>query len=239
MKRIEVGQKFNRWTVIERAASLREACGSKTPVWVCRCDCGKVKTIRAIHLRSGRSGSCGCLQKEIASATGLKHGDHKSPMYDVWTQMIQRCENPNNKAFKNYGARGIKVCAEWHEYAAFLRDMGPTYQPGLTIDRRDNDGNYEAGNCRWVTNKVNCRNQQRSVLVDWNGVQTSLNDLAELHSVKLLTAYSRYRIKGWTLRQSLGLDSAPVAIRQPISEETRRLMSAARAKHWASRKEAA
>lgn len=224
-KRIEAGDVFTRWTVIEKAVSIRGKTGGLTSIWLCKCDCGISKKVRAIHLRSGRSASCGCLHKEIASASSFKHGDHKSPMYVVWCAIVQRCKNPKNKSFKNYGARGITVCPEWHEYAAFLRDMGPTYQSGLTIDRKENDGGYEPGNCHWVTNKVNCRNQQRSIRVEWNGVLTALNDLAEAHGVRLLTAYSRFKLKGWTLRQSLGLDAPPKLVRKPITEETRQRMS--------------
>lgn len=231
--RIQAGDVFSRWTVLSKAVSRKTLGGTCRPYWSCQCECGSVVEVQAVHLRSGRSASCGCLQREVASATSFKHGDHKSPMYEVWTQLIQRCENPKNKAFKNYGARGISVFPEWHDYAAFLRDMGPAYQSGLTIDRENNDGNYEPGNCRWVTNKVNCRNQQRSIRVEWNGALVALNDLSEAHGVRLLTAYSRYRIKGWTLRQSLGLDAPPKHIRKPITEETRRLMSVARSNHWA------
>lgn len=237
--RIQVGQTFTRWTVVSKAETIKYRNSHSAQIWLCRCDCGTTKEVRATHLRSGRSGSCGCLHKEIASATSFKHGDHKSPMYEVWTQLIQRCENPNNKAYKNYGARGINVCAEWHEYEVFLRDMGPTYQSGLTIDRKDNDGNYAPDNCRWVTNKVNCRNQQRSILVDWNGTSTALNDLAELHGINLNTVYARYRLKGWTLRQSLGLDVPPKHIRKPITEETRLRQSEARKRHWELRRSAA
>ena len=237
--RIKVGAVFSRWTIVSKAETIRYPNGHSAQVWICRCACGVMKEVRATHIRSGKSGSCGCLHKEIASSVSLKHGDRKSAMYEVWTQMIQRCENPKNKAYKNYGARGIRVCTEWHDYPVFLRDMGPTYQHGLTIDRKDNDGNYEPSNCRWVTNKVNCRNQQRTIRVEWDGVPTALSDLAEQHGVRLLTAYSRYRLKGWSLRQSLGLDAPPKQHRKPIADETRKRMSDARKLWWLTRKAAA
>lgn len=238
-KRIEAGDVFTRWTVLARSVSRKTPCGSVRPYWSCRCECGSVTEVQATHLRSGRSASCGCLHKEIAAAYNLKHGDRKSPMYEVWTQLIQRCENPKNKSFKNYGARGITVHPEWHEYAAFLRDMGPTYQSGLTIDRKDNDLGYAPGNCQWVTNKVNCRNQQRSIRVEWKGVLTSLNDLADSHGVRLHTAYARYRLKGWTLHQSLGIEPPPKLIRKPYSKETRDRMSIAALKREAEKREVA
>ena len=119
--------------------------------------------------------------------------------------MLQRCENPGNKAFHNYGGRGVMVSKEWHSYEAFLADMGPSYAAGLQIERRNNDGHYSKSNCCWATGKINCRNQRKTVRVEWNGESVALADLAEQHGVKLHTAYSRYRLKGWSLRRSLGL----------------------------------
>lgn len=201
--RIFAGQKFTRWTVVSKSKSIRYVNGTSVPIWLCKCDCGSTKEVRAVHLRSGKSGSCGCLQKEIAAETSFKHGEHNAPMYVVWVALLQRCENPKNKSYKNYGARGITVCPEWHDYAIFHRDMAPAYQNGLTIDRKNNDQGYSPENCRWVSNKVNCRNRPKVLMVDWQGISLPLNDLAERYGIKQHTLYSRYRLKGWPLEKSL------------------------------------
>lgn len=232
------GQAFGRWTVIEVAATRTTNGGSRRAYWRCRCECGVTKEVMANHLASGRTNSCGCLKREAAAAQKYVHGGRDSPLYDVWVQMLQRCENPKNKSYPRYGGRGISVCARWHDFASFQADNAADYAPGLTIDREQNDGNYEPGNVRWVPNKVNCRNQARTIRVEWKGEMVALNDLAEVHGVKLLTAYSRYRTKGWTVRQALGIDSPPPVVRRPISEETRLRMSRARKAHWHMRRAA-
>lgn len=226
------GAKFGRWTVLGIASTRTTRTGQKQKYLVCRCECGTKKEVQYGHLRSGRTISCGCWKKESAALQKRVHGGRHTPIYEVWTQMLQRCENQNNKGFHRYGGRGITVCERWHDFANFQADNAAQYAPGLTIDREDNDGNYEPGNVRWVPNKVNSRNQQRTIRVDWGGALVPLNELAEAHGVKLLTAYARYRIKGWTVRQALGLDAPPPVVRKPISEETRKRMSAARAAHW-------
>lgn len=238
MRRADLtGKAFGRWTVVSEAASRTAPSGGKKGYWNCVCQCGATKEVRAATLVSGRTKSCGCLQSELAAERKFVHGARHTAIYEVWTQMLQRCGNKNNTSFERYGGRGIVVCDRWHDFAAFYEDNASFYSKGLTIDRKDNDGNYEPGNVRWVTNKVNCRNQRRSVLVAWEDGQVHLNDLAEKYGVKLHTAYSRYQLKGWTPRQSVGLDSPPKAVRQPISEMTRKRMSEARAA-WHQRRKA-
>lgn len=211
MKRgpVRVGDRFGRWAVLSKADTRHTPGGSAKQYWFCLCDCGTKREVQAPHLRSGRSESCGCHQRDVATALKTTHGGRDTLLYDVWTQMIQRCENPANKSYDRYGARGIKVCEAWRQFAAFQRDMAPTYQVGLTIDRRDNNGAYEPGNCRWVGNRTNCRNQERTVRVEWNGATVALADLADIYGIKQATAYGRFKVRGWTVRQTLGLDPAP------------------------------
>lgn len=147
-----VGKRFGRLTVLEYAGSER---------WKCVCDCGGTALVRTNNLILGNTRSCGCYQRNVASRVSRKHGDSSMPLYKVWCSMKQRCCNPNSKAYRDYGGRGIRICDEWVDYEPFREwAMSAGYKQGLTIDRIDNDGNYCPDNCRWVGMSVQNANKR-------------------------------------------------------------------------------
>jgi hypothetical protein len=122
--------------------------------WRCRCDCGKDHVARTMALRNGSSWCCGCRAKR------REHGLSATAAYHRWSQAKNRCLNPNDPSWKNYGGRGITMCARWIDaYENFLADMGEP-PPGMSLDRIDNDGNYEPSNCRWATKTEQCHNSR-------------------------------------------------------------------------------
>lgn len=155
------GKRFGFLTV----ESFDRKDSSRKTFWLCRCDCGTMTAARSDQLLSERTRSCGCLQRETASKLSKKwitHGMRQSVEYNTWMHIIQRCHNPKTKKFQYWGGRGIKVCDRWrHSFANFYADMGSRPLDKQTIDRIDNDRDYEPGNCRWATWSEQRRNQRR------------------------------------------------------------------------------
>lgn len=154
--RDKTGQRFGRLFVLHRDEGRRLH-------WICQCDCGEIVSVQSNNLASGNTSSCGCLQREKAReyAPGGRptHGMYKTRVYTIWVGMIQRTRNPNIPNWHNYGGRGIRICDRWLRFENFLADMGEP-PAGLSIDRINNDGNYEPGNCRWATAKEQIHNRR-------------------------------------------------------------------------------
>lgn len=164
MKKIElkhiISKRYGKLTVLKEIKTLGKR------VFECRCDCGKVSNKYLFSLRNRDTKSCGCLLSEVTTLRSTKHGMTPSnkplPLtYRVWASMIQRCENKNDKSYKYYGARGIKVSKNWHTFINFYNDMGEKPQ-GLSLDRKNNDGDYTKSNCRWATKIEQMNNTRRS-----------------------------------------------------------------------------
>jgi len=171
---IVIESKFSRWTVIGPADPDRH--GQRR--WRCRCSCGIEKIIRAGHLRSGASRSCGCLNREIQSRLArerfIHHGYARAgfvtPEWKAWKSMRERCANPHAKSWDRYGGRGIRVCDRWAKsFTEFFADMGFRPSAAHSLDRIDNDGNYEPGNCRWATRTEQQNNTRKIRRITFRG----------------------------------------------------------------------
>lgn len=184
------GQRFGRFAVLSRNAEKSDI--KKHSYFNCICDCGKHTIVASGDLKSGSSKSCGCLTKEVIISRNTKHGDKHSKLYNVWGAIKARCCNITNKAYPNYGGRGIDICDEWLEFQAF-KDwaMNNGYDKGLSIDRINNDGNYEPNNCRWTTRKVQTNNTRRNNRFEYNGESKTISELAEISGLKYRVLHDR------------------------------------------------
>lgn len=189
------GHKYSRWTVLRKAYTK---CKNGGIYWVCRCDCGNEREVLAASLRNGRSNSCGCRKLENIST----HRMSRTPTYQAWRSMLNRCYNGNTAQFANYGGRGIKVCERWLEFENFYADMGDK-PSGLSLDRHpDFNGDYGPNNCRWATQTEQIRNKQNTARIEYRGALVSLAQVCEERGVPLKRTRNRLRA-GWSLEGAL------------------------------------
>lgn len=184
------GRQFGKLRVIGRAE--RQSARSLW-YWLCQCECGNQKIVSGINI--GRNtNSCGCIRNHQGALT------RKHPLWRRWSNMIDRCTNPKNKDFRNYGGRGIDVCERWKHFPSFLSDMEASYFKGATLDRRDNDGNYCPENCRWASIKEQSNNTRKTIFLDTPWGRMTASEAAELTGVPLSRLSNRV-LRGWPIER--------------------------------------
>jgi len=227
-----VGQRFGRLTVLGFAGTMTPH-GQKMAT--CRCDCGFYVDVMPASLRSGATSSCGCVHSETVERRNrqtIKHGAARMPtgarslpyLYRTWTQIKARCLSEGHEAYADYGGRGIKVHEPWRtDYQRFEDDIHAEIgrRPGRThsLDRANNNGNYEPGNLRWATSTQQSRNRRSTKLYDLNGESRPLAEWADIVDFRYDTLRSRVLVYGWPLDEALGTPSG--SGRCPLEERVK------------------
>ena len=184
---------FGRLQILGAAFRTRRK-GSRTD-WqvVAACSCGSVACYYLQNLLTGKTSSCGCLQKERTSKASKTHGQRRNPIYAIWNSMRSRCTNPKNPAYDNYGGRGIKVCQSWLKFENFFQDMGNRPSPQHSIDRIDVNGDYCPENCRWATAKEQANNKRNNLTLTINGVTKHYSVWAKEYGLATKTVLKRIK----------------------------------------------
>lgn len=189
------GQRYGRLTVLDLAS---QEINTGRARWSCLCDCGKIIEVSNSSLRSGKTKSCGCLRREKTSIRSKTHGKRHTRLYSIWVGMRRRCRDKNSNRYQSYGGRGIKVCDEWiDDFACFYNwAINNGYSENLTIDRIDNNGNYDPANCRWATNEMQSNNRRRNHFITIGDDIHTISEWARIKGLK--SEIIRGRIKrGW------------------------------------------
>jgi len=191
------GKQFSDWSVLHRTENI----GAQA-AYLCRCKCGVERSVRSSQLAKGHSTGCGCARANRLGDRVRKHGKSKHPLYGTWRSMRERCRSPNHFAYHRYGGRGIKVCERWNDFDAFLGDVEPTWRPGLTLDRIDNDGDYTPENVRWRTPKEQSANKAFNRRITFRGETLTLAQWAERLGMTGPSLAKRFK-KGWPIERAL------------------------------------
>lgn len=191
------GKKFGRLTVIKRHGSLK-----MRRAWLCQCDCGKTVIRHTDHLRSGHTNSCGCLNRDSLMDRNVIHGKNRSKEHRIWCGIKSRCLNPKDTCYHNYGGRGIGICERWMTFENFLNDMGDC-PDGMTIDRIDNDKDYDPGNCRWATAVEQANNSRKNHMIEFEGKTLSMAEWSRILNIPYSKLRTRINTLKWSAENAL------------------------------------
>lgn len=198
----KVGDRYGMLVLAEKKMAV--VAGYSRQAFVCRCDCGNTKIFSTRHLISGQMKSCGCNKSKAARDKATKHGLSETSLYKTWLSMRGRCHRPTEKYYSCYGGRGISVCDEWRrDFQAFAAYIGVKPTPVHSIDRIDNNGNYEPGNVKWSTKSEQARNRRSSTAIEFNGEVKTLTEWAESTGIHPFTIHTRIRKMGWSVEKAL------------------------------------
>lgn len=189
-----VGEVFGKLTILQRG----DIATGRHYYWVCQCSCGNTTKVIYSNLKSGSVVSCGCHNKEKAR----KHGGYKHPLYAIWNSMMQRCYNPKNKSYLNYGGRGIDVCDRWHDFNAFVADM-KLKPKGKSMDRINNDLGYSPENCRWADTLMQANNKTTNNCAVIDGEKLTLSQISRDKNIRFTTLHDRIYKSGMTLSEAI------------------------------------
>lgn len=230
------GHKFGRWKVLCQAEDyIQPSNGKHHDMWLCECDCEfhTIKAVQGKHLKGGKSTKCiycsrleskkrlternksvlpKFLRNPLSSEeTTLKDAYHRIRI--IWNGMKGRCNNKNNENYHRYGGRGIEICDEWYIFDTFYEwALNNGYKDGLSIDRIDNDGNYEPNNCRWVNDIIQANNRSTNHLIEYNGETHTLQEWSRIIGIDRRIIWKRITRDGWSVSEALGT---------PIKEQKR------------------
>lgn len=199
-----IGNRYGRLFVIDKAEPHISKSGRAYTAWLCRCDCGNTVVVIGDNLKRNKTHSCGCYQKEFLSCRMKTHGESEYRLYGIWEQMRNRCYRKSVLHYSDYGGRGIIVCDEWKNSYESFRDWALVngYQDNLSIDRINNDGNYEPDNCRWVSAAQQANNRRSNRLITYNGETHNVSEWAKILNKNPKSLYSRI-YAGWDLEKVL------------------------------------
>ena len=192
-------QRFGRLTVVKYTGRSKNS----HVMWFCKCDCGNETVVRDDSLKSGNTKSCGCLRLDRTREANTTHGKNKTPIYRTWVNIKSRCQNPKDKKYNIYGGRGIKVCEQWQKFENFYKDMQPHPGSKYSIDRIDNNGDYEPSNCRWATAKQQANNRRSNHLITFKGKTQNMKQWAKEIGLNYSTLLLRINQLGWPLEKAL------------------------------------
>ncbi|HSW35847.1 MAG TPA: hypothetical protein VLH18_04500 [Candidatus Limnocylindrales bacterium] len=195
---INPGDVFGRLTIVEELEKKNH-----NRQFLCKCECGAKTTVDSSKLISKNTQSCGCLKREIMANKNRTHGKSKTPLYSVWNSMKGRCYNPSDAGFRDYGGRGITVCGEWQEFEPFMEwALKSGYRKGLTIERVDNNGNYEPQNCKWIPRSEQSANRRTNRYLKFRGNLKTMAQWSRDLGINYDTLKDRLN-NGWPVERAL------------------------------------